>query len=91
MKYLHKISLVLLTCAAALTLGACAGSNPTFRNYYLDGNCKTFYVDAFGNRVMEGNVRGHSLVGLPLHQDAMGRWFYQDSLGDRTYLVRHCR
>lgn len=88
---LRKVVLALVTVVSVGMLTACT-NNGTFREYYVDRNCNTYYVDVFGNRVYEmGKYDSSDFVGLPMQQDANGRWFYQDAWGNRVYKSRFCR
>jgi hypothetical protein len=94
MRYLtlRKVVLALATLASVGVLTACTNNNGVFRDYYIDRSCNTYYVDMFGNRVYEnGKYDSADFTGLPMQQDANGRWFYQDAWGNRVYKSRFCQ
>ncbi len=91
MKYLmsKKLGVLLVSILGCALLSACTTSNVPYRTYYLDSSCHYYYTDSTG-RVVEARDMGISLVGLPLQRDAMGRWYYQDSYGNRIYRSARC-
>lgn len=90
---LKKAGLILVSIlgCSIVSAGSCGGDcSSVYRTYYTDAYCNSYYTDAMGNRVVEGRVDNSRFVGLPMHQDCNGRWFYQDSFGNRIYKSAHC-
>ena len=87
--FVGKVALALAALICSGAVSACGSA--VFRTYYMDyKNCTSYYNDAMGNRVVTGYYNGTRFEGLTMHQDARGRWFYQDSWGNRVYKTNRC-
>lgn len=88
---LKKAALVVVSILGCSIVSACGGNScNVYRTYYTDAYCNSYYTDTMGNRVVDGRVDNTRFVGLPMHQDCNGRWFYQDSFGNRIYKSGRC-
>jgi hypothetical protein len=86
--------------AAVLAMSIAAGSayagiwgscEAPYRVYYVNSSCHYFYIDANGNRVVDGKYVNPKFMGLTLRKDCCSnRWYYEDAMGTRHYVVRHC-
>lgn len=87
---LKQLAMVLVSVIGAAAITGCA-TNPYYRTYYQDTQCRIFYVDANGNRVYENGMGVGSKVctkGRTWCRDANGRLYYKDSFGNVIYKTR---
>lgn len=63
-----------------------------YRTYYLGADCRYYYIDAAGNKVVDGRYDRDALrySNMDLKQDCHGRWYREDGWGNKVYVSRRC-
>lgn len=88
---LRKALLVVVAVSSLGALTACTNSSPVYRNYYLDRSCSVYYVNDHGEKVYGGKYNRDDMLPLEWQQGADGRWYRQDSWGNRLYKSKYCK
>jgi len=87
---LRQLWIIAVSVIGAAAITGCA-TNPYYRTYYQDPQCRIFYVDGNGNRVYENGTGMGSRacsVGRDWCRDGNGRLYYKDSFGNVVYKSR---
>jgi hypothetical protein len=86
----NKVGLILLSILAGAVLSACSNVNPPYRTFYMGDHCRYYYTDSLGYKVYYTRPHSLSVRGHEVMRDSSGRWFYDDSFGNRIYEHRRC-
>ena len=73
----------------AINAFACCSNVEAYRTYYLDRHCNYYYNQGC-SRVTDGQYVSQNGSALSLKRDCHGRWYREDMLGNKMYVVARC-